>query len=238
MNNQSVPSTKKYEDNPFEDAVVAKEWINSIESDGVIRNRELLPMLKKWVEEVAPSVIVDIGMGQGGCADSVQSGPQIKYIGIDSSVFLVDRAKEIHAKENREFIVGNAYDLPVQDGIADAALLMNVLFHLKDLATGMKELARVLKEGGGFLICTANPEAYPEWQSRFDKGAKIDDKVIDGKVHVRVNPISRNLFFKHSMGAMMEAFEKSGLQVDRRELKGIYDGCKAPLFVIFIGHKG
>ena len=56
-----------YEDNPFEDEKIAKEWIHSVENErGMIREKELLPMLRKWVVNIKPKVVVDIGMGQGG----------------------------------------------------------------------------------------------------------------------------------------------------------------------------
>ncbi|HEU0081161.1 MAG TPA: class I SAM-dependent methyltransferase [Candidatus Paceibacterota bacterium] len=228
---------RKYEDNPFEDATVAKEWINSIENErGMIREKELLPLIKKWAEEVRPKVLIDIGMGQGGCADYVQL-EGTSYIGVEPSLPLVERAKEKHQKKDREFIVGNAYELPVANGIADAALSINVWFHLRDLDTGSKELSRVLKSGGKFLICTASPDAYEEWDARYDADAKRDGKVIDGRVYVPINPLSRNIFFKHSIEEIMSAFTKNGLVVDKTELNGIFDRSKIPLFINFFGHK-
>ncbi len=231
-------SAQKYEDNPFEDEIVAKEWINSIENEkGMIRERELLPLLKKWSEDVQPETIVDIGMGQGGCVDSVQLKNTTRYIGIEPSKILVDRAIEKFSGVNREFVEGNAYHLPVADNVAGAAFSVNVWFHLKDLDTASKELSRVLKPGGKFLICTANPGAYKEWASRFDKDAKVDEKVIDGMVYVPINPLSRNLFFKHTMEEMLDAFTRNNLIVDRTELNGIFDRSTIPLFINFFGHK-
>ncbi len=232
---------EKYEDNPFEDEKVAKEWINSIENEkGMIRERELFPMLSKWAEENDFGTIVDIGMGQGGCADSVQVRKNIKYIGIEPSLPLVNRAIEKHSRENREFVVGSAYDLPLDDGVAGAAFAINVWFHLKNLQAASKELSRILKPGGKFLICTANPEAYDDWKSRFDADAKEDEESIDGRIYVPVNPLSRNLFFKHPMNKIMDAFRDNGLTVDRSKTNGIFDsrnGPIVPLFINFFGHK-
>ena len=230
--------TKKYEDNPFEDGKVAREWINSIENEkGMIRERELFPMLAKWVEEIQPKVVVDIGMGQGSCTDVIQSNESIRYIGVEPSVILVNRAKEKYAKKNREYMVGNAYELPLPNAVADSALAINVWFHLKDLETASRELARVLQPSGKFLICTANPDAYEEWLSRFDKDAKVEGKTIDGKIYVPVNPLSRNLFFRHSMKELLDAFSHNHLSIDRTELNGIFDRSAIPLFITFFGHK-
>ena len=50
-------------DNPFEDPVVASEWINSVENEhGLIRDNEIYPLLKKWVSDVKPKVLIEIGL--------------------------------------------------------------------------------------------------------------------------------------------------------------------------------
>ena len=230
-----------YEDNPFENEVVAKEWINSIENEkGMIREKELFPMLKEWVSENKPKHIVDIGMGQGGCADIAQWSGEVQYVGIEPSLTLVDRAKEKHSKSRRDFIVGNAYKIPLTDNLTDAVFSINVWFHLKDLDTASKELARVLKSAGKFMICTANPDAYTNWRSRFEEGAKEDEEKIDGKVYVPINPLSRNIIFKHSLEKILEAFSKNDLYIDKTITNGIFDtrnGSDTPLFINFFGHK-
>lgn len=233
--------TNQYEDNPFEDEIVAKEWINSVENEsGMIREKELIPMIKNWIEEYKPQIIVDIGMGQGSCADIVQWKDDVEYIGIEPSVFLVDRAVERFSKGNRKFIIGNAYSIPVENNLAEAAFAINVWFHLKDLDKASSELSRILKSGGNFLICTANPDAYNNWRSRFEEDVKEDDESIDGKVYVPINPLSRNLFFKHSMKKMLDCFERNNLIIDKTINNGIFDSLNGPevhLFVNFFGHK-
>jgi len=224
------------EDNPFEDEKVAKEWVSSVENErGMIRDNELYPMLVSWVEEMRPQIVLDIGAGQGGCANVVQRS-DARYIGVEPSKYLVERAKEINSKEGREFIIGNAYELPIPTESVDAALSVNVWFHLADLHTASRELSRVLTHGGKFLVCTANPDAYDVWLGMFDSNAKVDDKVIDGKVNTPITPLSRNLFFKHSMDEMMETFTENRLKIDKTITNGAIQN-QEPLFVSFFGHK-
>ena len=57
------------EENPFENAQVAAEWISSIETEkGLIRDKEIYPRLRTWSQEVDGDII-DIGAGQGIAAN-------------------------------------------------------------------------------------------------------------------------------------------------------------------------
>lgn len=228
---------KDREDNPFEDEIVADEWISSVENETAgIRDNELYPLLKDWAVRVQPKVIVDIGAGQGICADKLQL-PGTTYIGVEPSTALVERANQKYSAANRSFVIGNAYDIPLADVYADAAFSVNVWFHLKDLATASQEMARVLKPGGCFLISTGNPAARHTWES-FYVGAKKGDGYIDGKVNIPINPLTRNLMFFHTMDEMSKALEGAGLTVDSTKVFGTTTNHKdTGLFVHIEGHK-
>lgn len=222
------------EDNPFEDEEIAKEWINSVENErGMIRERELYPMLHKWIDGVPQGTIVDIGAGQGSCSELVC---RKSYLGIEPSSHLVERARQKYNKEGRQFLIGNAYNLPLPDSSVEAAFSINVWFHLADLDTASKELSRILKPKGQFLVCTANPKAYDVWLGMFED-PYTDEKKIDGKVHLPVNPLSRNLFFKHSEVDMVGAFARHGLLVQETVANGLLPENTKPLFVTYIGQK-
>lgn len=224
------------EENPFEDAGVAQEWINSVENErGMVRERELYPMLRRWAENLTPGTIVDIGAGQGGCSEYI-CNPGMLYVGIEPSVHLVTRAREKYHTGNRRFVVGNAYDLPLPDSTAEAAFSINVWFHLADLETASCELSRILKPKGQFLVCTANPHAYDVWLNMFEN-PNTDEKKIDGKVHTPVNPLSRNLFFKHRAKDILGAFARCGLCVQESLVNGQLPQHTKPLFVTYIGQK-
>jgi len=220
--------------NPFTDRKVAEEWIISIEGEQGIRSKELYPCLETWAKEVSPRLLVDIGAGQGVCADHVQFG-ETYYIGIEPSLYLVERAKNNYNKENREFIIGDAYKLPLEDNVADAILSVNVWFHLKDISLASRELSRVLKTGGKFLVSTANPASHDIWRKMYFDAVEDEEK-IDGKVKVPINPMSRNIFYKHTNVAIREAFEQNGLKVEKEEDIGFL-GEKRPLFINYFGFK-
>jgi len=227
----------KYEDNPFEDEVVAREWINSVENEReLIRDKETYPLLKQWAKEVHSKVIVEIGSGQGICADKVQLAGT-RYIGIEPSQYLVERARKLYSRSDREFIVGNAYNLPLPDGVADVVFSVNVWFHLEDLETASREMERILQHGGSFLISTANPDVYDIWESLYFSYTK-EGKKIDGKVNIPVNPLTRNTFYEHTLEEIMRPLKVNDLVVEKIKFFGIYPKFKdAKLFVNITGKK-
>lgn len=226
---------RRYEENPFEDDTGAAEWIRAVEEErGQIRDRETYPRLSKWIESVGDGSVVEVGSGQGICAERAVPD-SVHYTGIEPSLPLVQRAQEIYAKENRQFIVGNAYDLPIADGSADAAFSVNVWFHLENLERASKELARILKPGGKFLISTPNPAEYKTWES-FYRDVTKEGKKLTGAARVPGHTLSRNVFYQHSLGEIEDALKRAGLGVTGREIFGYMESDKDhPLFIDIFG---
>jgi len=223
----------KFEENPFEDETVSQEWINSVENEsGLIRDKEIYPRLNDWVQETNPEVLLEIGAGQGICSDKI---PEFggKYVGIEPSKKLVERAMELYKSDQRDFIVGNAYDLPMQSESCDASFAINVWFHLENLQKASSEMARVLKRNGNFLIITVNPKDYKNWLGGYENKFEDDKKVI-GKANTPVNPLSKNIFYKHSLEKIESSLKEAGLQIDSVENFGWGD---REVFLVFKGHK-
>src|SRR3989344_3376702 len=176
-----------YEENPFENADGAQEWIVCVESEkGRSRDNHIYPLIKKWVGDVDPERIVEIGAGQGICAEKLEHDAE--YVGVEPSRFLVARAQEKYPAPNRSFVVGNAYTLPITGAWADAAFSINVWFHLENLPQVPSELARVLKRDGNFLIVTANPADFATWES-FYKNPEREGKKFVGRLDIANAPL-------------------------------------------------
>lgn len=211
-----------YEENPFIDPVVAREWIASVENEqGGLRDSDIYPRLRAWSDCQQPGLLVEIGAGQGACSRHVIAE---SYLGIEPSVPLVRRARQINTDPSRQFIVGNAYNLPLGDTVVEAAYSVNVWFHLADLEAAAAELARVLCEGGGFLIITANPALTHVWESFYFDSQKVGKRTL-GKVVVPVNHLSRNTFYAHTLEEITRELGASGLFVDAVEPFGDPKGC-------------
>ena len=99
--------------------------------------------------------ILDVGCGPGFyCAELLEEvGPKGGVVGVDRSpqmLALAARRCEGHA--NVEFREGDATSLPVQDAGFDAALCVQVLEYVPDVAAALAELRRTLRPGGRVVV--------------------------------------------------------------------------------------
>ena len=206
------------------DEQTAQQWIRGIES-GTNRQREqdVYPRLSAWVDRQAPASILEIGCGQGACSDRI-SLPGRRYTGIDPSRFLISRARELYESESRQFLVGNAYELPFCERTFDAAFSVMVWHLLRDLRTAAMEMSRVLRPGGPFLIVTANPGAYAEWTELYTNkkcaGCRLEgDLLLDGKV------IDHDVLYFHALEEISNSlhlakFEIASIEQFRKSRRG------------------
>ncbi|HYL41612.1 MAG TPA: ubiquinone/menaquinone biosynthesis methyltransferase [Candidatus Binatus sp.] len=98
---------------------------------------------------------LDVATGTGkvaqGLADRV--GPFGRVVGIDVSRVMIERARRANAdRVELEFLVGDALDLPLEDGAFDAATIAFGMRNLADYERGFAEMRRVLRPGGR-VVC-------------------------------------------------------------------------------------
>lgn len=228
------------ENNPFEEKENAREWINAIETiDTKTENSrvtDVYPFLENWIKEVKPKTVVEIGSGQGICSDKLGEFKG-HYIGIEPSKYLIQRAHELYRhKPNREFLVGDAYSTPLNDGIADAVFSVCVWFHLNDLHKAAREVSRILKPGGAFLIITGHPDSYDLWRSFFQNLEEKDNKLI-GTFALDGGTIY-NIIFIHTDDDLTQSLESAGLTIDSKVGMGYKKKHDDQgIFIAIKGHK-
>ena len=125
--------------------------------------RVLKRVLAKGIER---GKAIDIGTGPGIFPVFLSKAlPGIQFKGIDLSPVMIDLAKRNAAEETLEdrirFEVGSAYSLPCEDHSIDLLLCINTLHHLDRPMDFFNEAARVLKEGGGFVIVDFHRDTSP-----------------------------------------------------------------------------
>jgi demethylmenaquinone methyltransferase/2-methoxy-6-polyprenyl-1,4-benzoquinol methylase len=98
---------------------------------------------------------LDVATGTGkvaqGLADRV--GPFGRVVGVDLSPVMIERARRANADRiELQFVLGDALDLPVEDGAFDAATIAFGMRNLADYERGFGELRRALRPGGR-VVC-------------------------------------------------------------------------------------
>ena len=145
-----------------------------ISESGIIEDRELAEyyslMAKRYMripcqrvlsrvraKKIEGGTALDVGTGPGIFPIFLSKAlPEIRFKGIDLSPVMIELAKrnatEGGLEDKIEFEVGSAYSLPCEDHSIDLLLCINTLHHLDHPIHFFNEVARALKEDGGFVI--------------------------------------------------------------------------------------
>jgi len=139
-----------------------------------MRRRAYVP-IAKYVENRDPArtTLLDVGAGTGRFLSFVKSvQPELKVTALDLSEPYLARAKRAlrHAK-GVKFIEAAAEDMPLKDASVDIAVSIYLFHELppKVRAAAAKEIARVLKPGGIFILAdTIQYGDAPEFDGLID----------------------------------------------------------------------
>lgn len=104
--------------------------------------------------------ILDIGCGSGAEAIAAArlTGPAGQAAGLDITPEMIEAARRNAKKagiSNVRFVSGDIQDLPFEDGTFDAVISNCVINHAKDKNKVYREIMRVLKSGGRFVVSDA-----------------------------------------------------------------------------------
>ena len=106
------------------------------------------------------SKLIDIGCGTGIAASHLKRlFPQAAVCGLDISCKVIARARELDRTGSIEFVVATESELPFSDSVFDSAVCRFSLHHYPDLAAHFREVRRILKRKGIYLIVEVLPEA-------------------------------------------------------------------------------
>jgi ubiquinone/menaquinone biosynthesis C-methylase UbiE len=123
----------------------------TITSDNPIHQR----LLKAYVvaSEKVKGNLLEVGCGEGRGIEWL--APKVTaYSAIDKIVEVVEKLKTKYPSGN--FISGNIPPLPYPDNTFECVVSFQVIEHIKEDGSFLKEISRVLKTGGFALISTPN----------------------------------------------------------------------------------
>ncbi len=102
----------------------------------------------------AKSRVLDVGSGSGVFIPYL-----LKLAGKEGKVIALDYAQEMlkvaktKGYQNVEFITGDVVNLPLSSGSFDTVVCYSSFPHFKNKLKALKEMRRVLKDGGKIFIC-------------------------------------------------------------------------------------
>ena len=117
---------------------------------------EMVDRIIEAVRTGPHDVVVDIGAGLGGPARRLARLTGCRVIAVDPlpEVLLHGkrRAGSPAGEERVTFVAGSAESLPLRSELADQAWSLGVVAHIEDNETFAKEVFRVLRPGGVFVL--------------------------------------------------------------------------------------
>jgi ubiquinone/menaquinone biosynthesis C-methylase UbiE len=110
----------------------------------------------------APATILDVGCGTGRLLRAAGARwPSVRLIGVDPAEGMVREARE--RTPGADLHVGSAEALPLPDASVDLVMSTLSFHHWRDQAQGLREIARVLRPGGRFVLADVSA---PAWLAR------------------------------------------------------------------------
>jgi len=102
------------------------------------------------VREAGPERVLEVGCGEGELAERVVTELGVELIALDQS----ERMAELTRARGVDARVGDVQELPFEDGSFDLAVAAWMLYHVAELDTALRELERVLYDGGRLVAVT------------------------------------------------------------------------------------
>jgi GT2 family glycosyltransferase/SAM-dependent methyltransferase len=138
--------------------------------------------------DCAPGLVVEVGGGQSGLAAALYPGADVLTVDLDPSFGRradLYGAPAAHGAPSRRFMAGDATRLPLHDGVADVVTLFDVLEHVPDDATAVREALRILRPGGHLLVTSpADTWKFPFYRA-YRGCTPTDRDMMDVWGHVR-----------------------------------------------------
>jgi len=148
-------------------------------------------------------IVLDCGCGFGSYYSLTKD---LNTLYLDLSYNQLKRFGKIYGlRSNR--ICGDILNLPFKDNIFDLILCINVLEHVMDIDKALRELHRVLKEGGVLLVVVVNRESIIKEEvfndfKIYHRGLSLGDFKVDGFKVVKYT----TFYFLHPIFKILPVF--------------------------------
>lgn len=162
------------------------------------RGIEIGMLQKRWGKFfISGKDVMDLGCGEGEIAKEVFGGKQIEW-GLDCDREMVEKAKKCGIYKNVLFESAQSISLP-NDSVR-MVFSNSVLEHIPNVNLVLKEVSRVLKQGGRFI--TTMPSN------------RLGEYLGWGKIYTDWFNNKYNHYHLYDLGVWKKMFEQVGIQIE------------------------
>ena len=120
---------------------------------GQCRVKRRIKCFLDFIEDIGDPTVLEIGGGTGIFSRHIMKH-NIKLVAVDISPAFIRRSRETTG-DKVHYVLGDAENLPFEDGSFNAIFAISVLHHL-DIEKTLKEAARLLRKGGKIFFTEPN----------------------------------------------------------------------------------
>jgi ubiquinone/menaquinone biosynthesis C-methylase UbiE len=128
------------------------EWFTFLCNGGEKRSRD---KVLRYLPKSENLRLLDVAIGDGVYLDWLP--PDWSVVGIDVSSVQLEACRRRAGARDLKLILGEAEDLPVQDGQFDAALSIGGFNYFNDPEKALREMVRAVKPGGTIVVSDEIP---------------------------------------------------------------------------------
>ena len=101
--------------------------------------------------------VLDVGCNAGGqCGVWAENEHRVHGLDINEPLLNLAKKRALEAGQEIDYRLGSATDLPWNDGSMDVCIALELLEHVLDWKTCVKEFVRVLRPGGALYLTTTS----------------------------------------------------------------------------------
>jgi SAM-dependent methyltransferase len=165
---------------------------------GVASRQHAVSEVRRVVGECTGAIVLEVGVSSGYFLRDLKAArPDLRLLGADYTDSTLDSLAA--AMPDVGFMRFDLTRCPLPEASIDAFVALNVLEHIEDDAAAAKQIARILKPGGGAVIeVPAGPELYDDFDRQL--------------MHFR----------RYRMAGLVKLFHDAGLTIERKSHLGFF----------------
>jgi ubiquinone/menaquinone biosynthesis C-methylase UbiE len=137
----------------------------------------LAPLFIEFIDAIKEgNRVLDVGCGTGSLTFTIADTTRASMVvGIDPSIGYVEYARALNSQPHVTFEIGDAQNLPYDNGSFDCCVSSLMIQFVSDANTAATEMRRVTKKGGSVATCVWDSSGGMELSERFwDAAVAVD----------------------------------------------------------------